>query len=312
MLLKFKLIGVLAKMKKTFLTLATVGIITLTGCSGGGSTVIKSNAGSVTKEMVYDQIKDTDEGKQVIKDLTEKQILEKKYKVTDEEINKEIKDLREELGFSKEQFKESLPTFGYNSEKDLQNDMKNQLLMIKVITGGKLFSDKELKKEYDSADYNYRITASHILVENEEIANEVKAQLDGGADFAALAKEKSMDTASAENGGSLQPFTKGTMVAEFEEAAFKMKEGEISAPIKSQFGYHIIQVTQKEKLSFKEMKSTLKNELLVKNSKSYDSPMEKYEEEIKKLEKEANIKVKDEDLKELFELEEENKEKDSK
>lgn len=307
MLLKFTAIGVLYLMKKTFLTIAAVGVIALAGCSGSNDTLVKSNAGSVTTEDVYEQIKQTDQGKQIVKDLVEKQILEKKYKVTDKEIDKEIKDIRDELGYTEEQFKESIPQFGYGNEKELREDMKSRILMIKVIRDGKTFTEDELKKEYDDMkknNFNYQITASHILVEDEQKANELKAQLDGGADFATLATENSIDPGSAEQGGSLEPFTKGTLVKEFEEVAFGMNEGEISAPVKSQFGYHIIKVEKKEELSYDKMKNNLKNELLLTSAKPYDDPMEKYKKEIEKLEKEANIKVKDEDLKELFETEE--------
>ncbi|WP_062197504.1 peptidylprolyl isomerase [Massilibacterium senegalense] len=294
-------------MKKTILTIAAVGVIALAGCSGSNGTLVKSNAGSVTTEDVYEQIKQTDQGKQIVKDLVEKQILGKKYKVTDKEIDKEIKDIRDELGYSEAQFKEAIPQFGYGSEKELREDMKSRILMIKVIRDGKAFTEDELKKEYDNMkknNFNYKITASHILVEDEQKANELKAQLDGGADFATLATENSIDPGSAEKGGSLDSFTKGTLVKEFEDVAFGMKEGEISAPVKSQFGYHIIKLEKKEELSYDKMKNNLKNELLLKSAKPYDDPMEKYKKEVEKLEKEANIKVKDEDLKELFETKE--------
>ncbi|KKB85323.1 hypothetical protein VW29_07020 [Devosia limi DSM 17137] len=89
------------------------------------------------------------------------------------------------------------------------------------------------------------IRASHILVETKEEADAIKAELDGGADFAALAKEKSIDPGAA-SGGDLGFFGKGMMVAPFEDAAFAMTEiGEISEPVQSQFGYHIIKLEEK-------------------------------------------------------------------
>jgi foldase protein PrsA len=80
------------------------------------------------------------------------------------------------------------------------------------------------------------------LVADESKAKTVLARLKRGADFGELAKELSTDTGSGAKGGDLGWFGKGAMVAEFETAAFSMKIGEISEPIKSQFGYHIIQV----------------------------------------------------------------------
>src|SRR6185295_7981825 len=85
--------------------------------------------------------------------------------------------------------------------------------------------------------------ARHILLKTEDEAKAIIGQLKAGADFAALAKEKSIDPHAKQDGGDLGWFTKDTMVKEFADAAFAMKKGEISeAPVKSQFGFHVIQV----------------------------------------------------------------------
>ncbi len=89
------------------------------------------------------------------------------------------------------------------------------------------------------------IHASHILVETEEKANELKTELDGGADFATLARENSIDPGAA-NGGDLGFFGRGMMVQPFEEAAYALANpGDISAPVQSQFGWHIIKLEEK-------------------------------------------------------------------
>jgi parvulin-like peptidyl-prolyl isomerase len=77
-------------------------------------------------------------------------------------------------------------------------------------------------------------------------AEDLKKQLDKGGDFAALARANSDDPGSAKMGGALQPFARGMMVPPFEQAAFSMKKNEISGPIKTQFGYHIIQVLDRQ------------------------------------------------------------------
>ena len=87
-----------------------------------------------------------------------------------------------------------------------------------------------------------QVWARHILVETEAEAKAAEDLLKNGVDFAQLAKKNSKDTGSAANGGDLGWFGKGQMVPEFEQVAFKLKVGEISQPVKSQFGYHIIQV----------------------------------------------------------------------
>lgn len=88
------------------------------------------------------------------------------------------------------------------------------------------------------------VRASHILVPTEDKANWIYKELQNGKDFANLAKDYS-DCPSKERGGDLGFFGKGQMVKEFEDAAFSMKEGDVSKPVKTQFGYHLIKVTGK-------------------------------------------------------------------
>ena len=88
------------------------------------------------------------------------------------------------------------------------------------------------------------VHARHILVETEDEAKAIVEQIKGGADFAALAKEKSKDPGAAD-GGDLGYFTKDQMVPEFSEVAFKMYPGQLSNPVKTQFGWHIIKVEDK-------------------------------------------------------------------
>ena len=108
--------------------------------------------------------------------------------------------------------------------------------------------DQDAQAYYDANKDSFKadeVTASHILVESEDTAKEVLAKLKAGGDFAALAKEYSIDTQTKDNGGSLGTFGRGQMVKEFEDAAFALKPGEISEPVKSEYGYHIIKVTDK-------------------------------------------------------------------
>lgn len=91
-----------------------------------------------------------------------------------------------------------------------------------------------------------QVHARHILVETEQEGDAVLAKLEKGEDFAVLAAEYSIDTGSKDDGGDLGWFPRGMMVAEFEEAAFGLKIGETSELVKTEFGYHIVEVLEKE------------------------------------------------------------------
>jgi peptidyl-prolyl cis-trans isomerase C len=91
------------------------------------------------------------------------------------------------------------------------------------------------------------VSARHILVETEDQAKTVLADLKKGGDFAAIAKERSKDPGSKEKGGDLGFFSKDQMVPEFAEVAYKLDKGQLSDPVKTQFGWHIIKVEDKRK-----------------------------------------------------------------
>jgi parvulin-like peptidyl-prolyl isomerase len=90
------------------------------------------------------------------------------------------------------------------------------------------------------------VHARHILVETEDEAKKVLERIQAGEDFAAVAKELSTDTGSKEEGGDLGWFPRGMMVTEFEDAAFALEAGQTSEPVKSSFGYHIINVIERD------------------------------------------------------------------
>ncbi len=109
-------------------------------------------------------------------------------------------------------------------------------------------TDEGLQAAYDarfkSAEPTTEYNAAHILVASEELAKSLQAQIEGGADFAALAKANSTDTGSGANGGDLGWFGQGTMVKPFEEAVKTAVVGKVTAPVKTDFGWHLILVKE--------------------------------------------------------------------
>jgi peptidyl-prolyl cis-trans isomerase C len=127
---------------------------------------------------------------------------------------------------------------------------RDRLLMDTLLSneGKAATTDEAMKKVYDDAakqiTSEQEVHARHILVQTEDEAKEVEKELKAGADFAELAKKKSKDP-GASDGGDLGFFTKDQMVPEFSKVAFSLQPGQISDPVKTQFGWHIIKVEEK-------------------------------------------------------------------
>ncbi len=143
-------------------------------------------------------------------------------------------------------------------------------------------SEDEAKQIYNARVANMKtedeVAARHILVDSEDKAKELRAKIIGGADFAQVAKENSTDPGSKDQGGLLGYFTKGQMVPEFEAAVFKMHEGEVSEPVKTSFGWHLIKLEdrrRKEPPSFDAVKDTIMNSLAVRKAQEKATELRK-------------------------------------
>lgn len=130
-------------------------------------------------------------------------------------------------------------------------------------------SDDEVKSFFDNNQDMFKkeatVKASHILVDTIDKANEILAEINNGLDFADAASKYS-SCPSKDNGGALGEFSRGRMVPEFEEAAFNMNIGEISEPVQTQFGYHLIKVdaiNNPENISFEEVQDQVKQQCII-------------------------------------------------
>ena len=130
-------------------------------------------------------------------------------------------------------------------------------------------TDEEAKKFFEENEKDLNagesVSASHILVDSEEKANEIKAEIESGAVSFEDAARKYSSCPSSEQGGALGEFTRGQMVPEFDEACFSMKVGELRGPVKTQFGYHLIKLNDKKEatpLKYEDIADQIKQKLL--------------------------------------------------
>lgn len=209
------------------------------------------NGTKITKEQLYEQLVELG-GESTLQTmittaLVDQEAEKAKVTVTDEDINAEIEDLKAKFG-GEAAFQAALEQSSMTVD-DLKKQMPLQVKIRKILEPKVEVTEDEIKEYYEAnkASFNEeeKVRASHILVATKEEADAILKQLKDGADFAELAKEKSTDTASKENGGDLDFFTRADMVAEFSDAAFALKVGETSGAVQSDYGYHIIKVTDR-------------------------------------------------------------------
>ncbi|WP_246938851.1 peptidylprolyl isomerase [Bacillus pinisoli] len=285
-------------MRRYLLALAlSIGVLALTACNndaeGADSEVIvESDAGSITKEEFYQAMKER-YGEQVLRELVYGTVLSEKYEVTDEEVQKEIDTLKEQYG---DQFPMLLQQSGFKSEDQLKKTLRVGLLQEKLAMKDIEVTEEEIQEHYDAL--KPEIKASHILVADEETAKEVKKKLDEGAEFEKLVEEYSTDTGTVPAGGDLGYFGSGVMDPAFEEGAYSLEVGEVSEPVQSSFGWHIIKLTDRKELEpLEDMKASIEEEL--GRSKVDFTQVETMV--LKELE-DAKVKVKDKDLENMFEV----------
>lgn len=203
--------------------------------------------------------------------------------MSEEDMKTQLDEFKSYLS-TEEGYKKFLEGYGM-TEEYLKESLRKEFLInhyLAIKIENLQPSDEELQTLFNDLKMNESVKASHILVDTEDEAKAVIERLNKGENFEDLAKELSKDTASGANGGDLDYFKYTDMVQPFSEAAFALEVGEISEPVKSEFGYHVIKVTDKKV----DNEVTLESEksVLTEYYKSF-----KYEELIENLKSEANI-----------------------
>ena len=281
-------------MKKLAIALTlSASIIGLSACSndsdsGSGKNdpkvVATSKAGDINKEDFYNEMKNRS-GKDVLKEMITTKVLNDKYSVSDKQVNEELKKIKDQLG---DDYKAALEQQNL-TEKDLKENLRLNLLQEQAVTEDIKVKDEDIKKQYDRM--KTEIKAKHILVADKETADKVKKELDNGGDFDKLAKKYSTDDANKDKGGELGYFSVGKMDPAFEDAAYKMKKGEVSDPVQTSFGFHIIKVEdirdKKDVEPYDKAKKDIKRELAMKKV----DPV-KAQEKLTELVKKSDVKIK--------------------
>jgi foldase protein PrsA len=233
--------------------------------------VAKVDGAAISQDELYDVMVEQYGAatvEQLIADkIVDSEAKKEKVTITDEELNEEVDKLKESYG-GEDVFNQMLES--NNTTVDvLKEDLKNYLTIRKLLEPQIEITDEELQTYFeenkDSFGEAEQVKASHILVAEETTANEIKQKLADGADFAELAKEYSTDEGTKENGGELGFFAKGTMVTEFDDVAFTLPVNEISDPVKTDYGYHIIKVEEKKEAkeaNFDDSKAEIKETLI--------------------------------------------------
>ena len=229
---------------------AALAGLSLTSAAKSGGVVAVVNGEPISQERFYERLEE-EAGEAVLDRLIAEMLVDQAQAthgvtVSDEEVEAEVARLREAYE-SEEAFARELERIGLTPER-LREEIRLGFIVERLSRRGIEVTDEEIARyfeEYkDELAQKEAVRVSHILVPTKEEADEVARRLADGADFAELARAKSIDTASAVDGGEIGFIERDAPVtAPFKEAAFALRPGEVSAPVETEFGWHIIKVT---------------------------------------------------------------------
>ncbi len=241
----------------SYLDRITAGLATLllstslTACAAGGS-VATVNGQSISKSDFDAKLESSPAAvstlQQMVREILLQQYAQKNgITVSDAEIAQHEDQIK--ANFPPGSWSDMLKSRGL-TEDDVHKLIADQIIIDKAVGKNVKVSDAQITAYFDknhaAFDKPAQVTARHILVADLKTAQKVEADLKSGKDFAAEAKQYSIDPGSRDKGGELGPIRHGQMVPAFDAAVFSLPVGVISAPVKSPFGYHIIQVESRD------------------------------------------------------------------
>jgi parvulin-like peptidyl-prolyl isomerase len=193
-------------------------------------------------------------------------------KIEEKEINARLEQVKKQyFGASQKEYEKNLKAQGL-TEDQVRREIENQLISEKIyekVTEEVKVTDSDIEEHYEKNKKDYKVPSSrevrHILVSSKSLADSLHTQLENGGNFAALAKKNSKDPGSKANGGKLT-VRKGETVPPFDKAAFSLKKGALSKPIKTTYGWHIIEALSDVKAPsttpLKDVKEQIRQQLL--------------------------------------------------
>ena len=279
--------------KKVGVVLGVAGLsLTLAACSND-KTVVSYKGGKITQSEFYDELKKSSSGQSTLAKMIIEKSLDEQYgdKVSSKKVTKEFNNYKKQYG---SQFDSVLTQNGLTQATFKKNIRTNMLTEV-ALKDLKKVTAKQEQKAWKS--FEPKVTVQHILVEKEDTAKTIIAELDKGTSFKSLAKKYSTDDATKEDAGKLPAFdnTDTTLDSTFKEAAFKLKQGEYTkTAVKTEYGYHVIKMIKRP------AKGTLKERKAEIDKKIYDSWLQDstvMQGVIAKVLKKADPNIKDSDLK---------------
>ncbi|MCM6897354.1 peptidylprolyl isomerase [Enterococcus faecium] len=286
-------------MKKRFLALAIVlGTGLLSGCTNAGEkTAVSYKGGTISEQEVMDSLKKMQGADSAVQQLIVYQVFEDKYgdDVSTKEIDSQYDQTKKQLGDS---FDSQLKSAGY-TEQTFKDSIKQSLAFQEGLKKHIKLTDEDLKTAWES--FHPEVEAQIIQVASEDDAKDVKKAADKGDDFSKLAKDKSTDTTTKEDGGKVKfDSTTTTVPAEVKEAAFKLKDGQVSDVITSTNAstytteYYVVKMVKNQNKGndMDKYKKELKE--IATDTKLSDSTFQN--KVIDEVLKDANVKIKDKDF----------------
>jgi foldase protein PrsA len=221
------------------------------GSSGGGD-IASVNGEKITRAAFDAKLEAGPQGKAILNQLVQAALIDQYAKdnhveIPDADVQKKEDEIKSK--YPPGQFEQILKAQNL-TEDDVKHILRQQLVVDKAVSANVKISDAEvasyISKNHATLDTGAQVRARHILVANMKTADEVEAKLKAGGKFEDLAKQYSTDPSSKVKGGELGFFSKGQMVPAFQAAAFSQPLNVVGPPVKSPFGYHIIEVEEKK------------------------------------------------------------------